>query len=421
MTMKQQTQIFFSGLWLAATLAYAQTASLEKLPPLPTPRYGHAAVVWENKILVLGGRDGRDSTLASVESFDPLTMKWESFRANLQTPRFNAPARVYRDQIYIIGGNRENEVLDTVERFNQQTGQWEQLTQRLRLGREGAAATVIKDTLFVIGGYDKASAYLKSVEYFNPATNSWAAAPWQLSLPRAALAALSWRDTLYTFGGLFFGPVARLERYHAESGEQRRADMLKARGNMAAAVFKNRLWALGGSVQEGLTEAVESYDPAQNRWLNEAPLSFARELHAAVVYNNQLYVIGGLSAEKKALADFEAIEAATTVVEHDHPSLPASFEVLSYPNPFVAHVQIRITKLRARTAEIVAEIFALDGARVRTLTLANAQEQLQTTWNGRDERGREVVKGMYFIVVRSGSERVTKKILKLNAEEGGRR
>ncbi|MEK7729177.1 MAG: kelch repeat-containing protein [candidate division KSB1 bacterium] len=420
MTMKQQTQLFLAWLWLTATLAHAQIASWEKLSPMPAPRYGHAAVVWDNKIVVIGGRDARDSTLARVVSFDLVSLTWSSFPANLQTPRCNAPARVYHNQIYVIGGNRANQVLDTVERFNAQSGKWEVLEPRLRIGRDGAAATVLKDTLFVIGGYDKANAYLKTVEYFNPATNTWSAASWQLSLPRAALSALSWRDTLYTFGGLFFGPVARLERYHAANGEQRRADMKKARGNMAAAIFKNKLWALGGSVQEGLTEAVESYDPSKNIWLEEMPLTFPRELHAAVMNDNKLYIVGGLNAEKKALADFESLSPPTEVGEQHYFSPPAAFEVLSYPNPFVEEAQLRIVRLKGKSQEIVAEVFALDGTRVRTLTLTPTREHLQASWNGRDESGREVVHGTYFIVVRSGAEQVTKKILKLGVE-GGRR
>jgi len=420
MTTKHQAQFHLCWLWLTATAAMAQIAPWEKLSPMPTPRYGHAVVVWENKIVVLGGRDARDSALASVESYDPATRQWSSFPADLQTPRFNAPARIYRDQIHVIGGNRADQALDTIERFDRQSGRWEQLEPRLQIGRDGAAATVLKDTLFVIGGYDKAGSYLKTVEYYDSSANAWATAKWELSLPRAALAALSWRDTLYTFGGLFFGPVARLERYHAANGEQQRADMLKARGNMAAAILKNRLWALGGAAQEGLTDAVESYDPTQNLWLEEMPLTFARELHAAVVYNNQLYVVGGLSADKKALADFETTGTPSTVVEQDHLNPPSSFAVSSYPNPFAAAVKFLITRRNMKAPPVRVEIFAVDGTRVRTLSVTNAREQYHAWWNGRDDNAREVVNGVYFVVVRSGAEQVTKKILKLGWE-GGRR
>lgn len=421
MTTKFRTR--WSGLivWLAATLAQGQPMSWEKLPALPEARYGHAAVIWKNTIVVLGGRDAQHNALATVLRYDFAAAKWEPFAANLQAPRYNAPALVYRDQIYVLGGNRNDQILDTAERFDEQAGRWEVLASRLRIGREGPAAAVFNDTLFVLGGFDNANQYQKTVEHFTPAANVWTTAAWQLTQARAALSALTWRDTLYTFGGFFFGPVARLERYHSARGEQLRASMRQARGNMAAANFQNRLWALGGTVQSGLTQAVESYDPAKGLWQEELALTFPRESHAAVVLGGKLYVIGGLNAETKALGDFEALSVPTIVEEEEHQTLPTSFVVLSFPNPFVAQVQFQITNINSRAAGVHAEIFALDGKRVRTLQLTQARAYFQTTWNGQDDNGREVRSGTYFLVVRAGAEHVTKKILKLNVIAGGRR
>ena len=421
MTTKLRTHWLGLIVWLAATLAQGQPLSWEKLPALPEARYGHAAVTWKNTIVVLGGRDAQHNALATVLQFNFDTMQWAPFAANLQAPRYNAPALVYRNQIYVLGGNRNEQILDTAERFDEQTGRWEVLASRLRIGREGPAAAVFNDTLFVLGGFDNANQYQKTVEHFTPAANVWTTAAWQLTQARAALSALTWRDTLYTFGGFFFGPVARLERYHSARGEQLRASMRQARGNMAAALFQNRLWALGGTVQSGLTQAVESYDPAKGLWQDELALTFPRESHAAVVLGEKLYVIGGLNAEAKALGDFEILSAPTLVAEDEQQTLPTSFVLLSFPNPFVAQVQFQITNINSRAAVVHAEIFALDGMRVRTLQLTQARAYLQTTWNGRDDNGHEVSNGTYFFVVRAGLERVTKKILKLSIASGGRR
>jgi len=419
MITKRWAQFLVGWLGLNAATAFAQLEAWEKLAPMPTPRYGLAAVVWENQIVVIGGRDAQGQTVTKVESYDLAALAWSSFPADLQEARFNAATLVYHNEIYVVGGSRDDLILRSVERFNKASSRWEVLNEPLQVGRDGPALAVYNDTLMAIGGFTDNGTYLKSVEYFKTATGEWQPSSWQLTVPRASLAALSWRDSLFTFGGLFHGPVAVLERYHSTAGETRRNDMNVARGNMAAAVFQNRLWAIGGTTQEGPTAKVEYYDPIQSQWFEAESLSTARELHAAVAYAGRLYIVGGLSADKTALEDLEVTPPYATTVETRDENLPAAFELLSYPNPFMAQVQLLVPHMRTKAKALMAEIYALDGARVRVLTMTNNSERYFTLWDGRDENGRETANGVYFVLVRNGTEQVTKKILKLN-REGGR-
>lgn len=380
--------------------------------PMPTPRYGLAAVVWHDQIVVIGGRDSLSQTLVKVESYNPKTKTWSNFAADLQEARFNAAAVVFRDTIYVIGGSRDEQTLDTVERFNEQSNRWEILEPRLQTGRDGPAATVLQDTLLVIGGFYGGDAYLKSLERFDPATQQWSFVRWQLTLARASLEALSFNDSLFTFGGLFFGPVPVLERYHFAHGGVRRTEMLTARGNMASAVLLDRLWALGGTAQEGPTHVVEYYDPATNAWFEDKSLLHARELHAAVVCDDQLFIMGGLDANRHVLADVEVTAPASTGVQEKE-NLPNDFLLRSYPNPFTAQVRITVSAFTERTAAYRFEIFTLHGARIRVLTATSSAHQISTIWDGRDDDGREAANGVYFVRAQIGARNSVQKILKL--------
>jgi hypothetical protein len=67
---------------------------------------------------------------------------------------------------------------------------------------------------------------------------------------------------------------------------------------------------------------------------------------------------------------------------------------------------------------VVVQIFDLTGAQVRELSMSPFQQRFATVWDGRDESGRNLPNGLYFLVARMGAERVTHKIIKLG--QGGK-
>jgi len=69
------------------------------------------------------------------------------------------------------------------------------------------------------------------------------------------------------------------------------------------------------------------------------------------------------------------------------------------PNPFNPETAIRFT-LPSNTT-VTAEVFAVDGRKVRTLTAnqAFAQGTAELRWNGVDDRGKPVASGVYFVRV----------------------
>ena len=77
---------------------------------------------------------------------------------------------------------------------------------------------------------------------------------------------------------------------------------------------------------------------------------------------------------------------------------------LPAPNPFNPHTTIRFDVTRASTVQL--RVFDVGGALVRTLVDRHLPAgEHRVVWDGRDDRGREVGSGAYFLRLSSGEER----------------
>src|SRR5256885_1581829 len=70
--------------------------------PLPAPRGGHAAVVLDGRIHVIGGGNSQ-TTLADHSEYDPATNRWTE-RAPLSRSRGSPAAVAFDGKLYSIGG-----------------------------------------------------------------------------------------------------------------------------------------------------------------------------------------------------------------------------------------------------------------------------------------------------------------------------
>ncbi len=77
---------------------------------------------------------------------------------------------------------------------------------------------------------------------------------------------------------------------------QTRAPMPTARSGLAVAAYANRIYAIGGESAQGITGAVERYDPADNSWITLAPKPNPVTDAGAVVIGGQIFVPGGCDA-----------------------------------------------------------------------------------------------------------------------------
>ena len=191
--------------------------------PLPRPFGGHASMVYQNRLLVMGGRDPiqvydsiyeiemtfphtlrmvtrtpRPVSLTSAQMindkiyiaggtttvyygdatdtvlmFDPQTNTCSEQPSPLPFPVTSVATATWEDNVVVLGGkNRQGNVLNSVVMYNVTTGRHRILPEMNRR-RHGGAAVTIFDGIIVLGGRDENESPLNSVECFNFRTNAW--------------------------------------------------------------------------------------------------------------------------------------------------------------------------------------------------------------------------------------------------------
>jgi N-acetylneuraminic acid mutarotase len=169
---------------------------MEPDAPLPTPRGGHAAVVLQGKIHVLGGNS--KSTIADHDLFDPAKNAWTAL-APLPRAKGSPAAVAFGGKLYAVGGR---------------------------------------------SGFSDFGA----VDIYDPATNSWSAGP---SIgPRGTAGAVVYCGTIYVFGGesqarrQSLGDVLRLTH---DGAWELVASMPTARNFARAIILEDAVYVVGGS------------------------------------------------------------------------------------------------------------------------------------------------------------------------------
>jgi N-acetylneuraminic acid mutarotase len=160
----------------------------------------------------------------------------------------------------------------------------------------GSAAAVLEGQIYVVGGSNNTAA-VADTQVFDPATNVWTTGV-PLPAPLSDAAAAVVNNVLYVIGG--YGsdasggspPTNTVWAYHPKTKKwSEKAAMLTARDVAAAVVANNIIYVIGGwnGVFSGNGLAtVESYDPATDTWTEENPLLVGKWAPSAGVFGTEL-------------------------------------------------------------------------------------------------------------------------------------
>jgi len=180
---------------------------------MPTARNGLAAAAVNGKIYAMGGRDGNNGALYTVEVYDPNINSW-STAASMSLARQAFAAVAVNGKIYAIGGLDAGGVLvdtATVEVYDPATNAWcantgpntvqcPTLPAHMPTARFGLAAAAVNGKIYAIGGRDGNNGALNTVEVYDPSSNSWSTAA-SMPTARDSLAAADANRVIYAFGG----------------------------------------------------------------------------------------------------------------------------------------------------------------------------------------------------------------------------
>jgi N-acetylneuraminic acid mutarotase len=126
------------------------TDTWSELAPLPRDEGSPAAVVVAGKIYAIGGRSGT-SDFGDVYIYDPATNSWSTGPAI--EPRGTAGAVEFCGGVYLFGGESQAERnnLDGVLRLDLERNIWESVTP-LPMPRKFARAVLFQDAVYIVGG-----------------------------------------------------------------------------------------------------------------------------------------------------------------------------------------------------------------------------------------------------------------------------
>jgi N-acetylneuraminic acid mutarotase len=259
--------------------------------PLPVPRSEVAGAVLTGKIAVIGGFLADGSSSRRVDLYDPASDRWSRL-PDLPLAVNHAMAAADGRRIYVVGGYAEDG--PTRAAFVLQAGAWKRLPL-LPEPRAAGGAAFAGGKLYVVGGVFERGRLAREAFVFDPKRGRWSEIPGPRQREHVGVAALGGR--IYAVGGRSAGfdtNVAIAEEYRPASGKWFRLPSVPgARGGTGLAPAGGLLLSVGGEGPEGTIAEVYAFDPRTRRWQRLPDLPTPRHGLAVEGIANRLYAVAG--------------------------------------------------------------------------------------------------------------------------------
>lgn len=214
-----------------------------------------AAAVLNNRIYLIGGFSTTTNVPVSlVQVYDIISKKWIA-GPPLPAPRGGHAAVVFQNRIHVLGGGNSVSTLPDHSVFDPATNQWSQLTPLPR--SEGSPAVVaFGDKLYAIGGRSGFSDF-GDVFIYDPKTDRWSTGP--AIEPRGTAGAVVYHNAIHLFGGESQARRQCLNdslRLDPQSMKWEKLTPMPTARNFARAVlFQDAIYIVGGSPLPGSSHA----------------------------------------------------------------------------------------------------------------------------------------------------------------------
>ena len=156
---------------MISELQLTSLCTMKKLFRMPEPRYFHGAVIFEDKVMILGG-EGDQGHLNTVLEFDVNKNECKKMPP-LPHPLSRMATVCWRNQVVVVGGcNEKEKALNDVFMCDCKTGKTTALPSMLEK-RYRCCAVITGDTIVVMGGENENGKTLSSVECFTMGGSAW--------------------------------------------------------------------------------------------------------------------------------------------------------------------------------------------------------------------------------------------------------
>ena len=158
----------YKGLW----------EELRLKAPFPPRRCNHSACIINNKLVIYGGQDisegvFNDTWVLIINPDEPANERWFTVEGTGECPGplCRHSAIVYKDLIYIFGGNDGTYENNSVYSFNLECTQWNKFESNI-IGIDSHSAVLYENKMIIFGGYQGGS-QINDTYVLNLDTMSW--------------------------------------------------------------------------------------------------------------------------------------------------------------------------------------------------------------------------------------------------------
>ena len=176
--------------------------------------------------------------------------------------------------------------------------------------RHEASLVAYKDKLYLIGGRG-----VKPIDVYDPRTNRWTTAS-ETPLELHHFQAVVYGDGIYLIGAMTGGwptehPIGKVIVYYPETDKFEFLHHIpesRRRGGAGVVVYNEKIYIIGGIVNghmDGYQPWLDSYDPKTGDWTPLADANNARDHFQAVVINDKIYACAGRTTSQKTNQGFD--------------------------------------------------------------------------------------------------------------------
>ncbi|XP_039248230.1 kelch domain-containing protein 8A-like [Styela clava] len=178
----------------------------QAFPPMPTARYASSAFLKNNKVYVVGGRQGK-LPVSTFEVYDYDSRCWTAYPQMITKRLF--PSYVMTDKYLIsLGGLKEtaqqgfSDACEIYSTEQQDKGEWFS-TKKMNVPtkRGDFTAVAIDNKVFITGGLGNQGKPLASTEMFDPDSKKWKRLS-DMPVAHSTCSSIVFQGALYVFGGI---------------------------------------------------------------------------------------------------------------------------------------------------------------------------------------------------------------------------
>ena len=237
-------------------------------------RFGAAAVVFENKILVCGGKTSAGNGTDSIEVMDmnQKPEQWLDFPAKLPLKCRGHKCVVYGNRLLVIGGyTNEDEASDGIYEVLIVPPYSSKLLCRMKLRRCYHGVALSEDKVLIVGGQTSIvfEDTLNNVEMYDITKNECKE---MAALPSAVcgMATVCWDDNVILMGGSNGSNdvINTVIAYNIKTGESKVLPSMRSeREGCAAVMSENKIVVMGGFGGRESLSSVECFDFLTHSWI----------------------------------------------------------------------------------------------------------------------------------------------------------